>query len=97
MSNAGLAAFGDREFELLLVDDGSTDRTAEIALQLCSDFSQLRVIRHGKNRGPGSAILTGIRNSRMDNICFHAAESATQFFRGGVFPASSRRPRYCDW
>ena len=77
--HAGLAAFGDREFEIILVDDGSTDRTVEIGRELERDIPELRVIRHGRNLGPGSAILTGIRNSTMEVICFHAADQQLKF------------------
>lgn len=74
-----LSAFVDREFEIILVDDGSTDRTVEIALELEDRYDELVVIRHGRNLGPGSAILTGIRNSRNDVICFHAADQQLDF------------------
>lgn len=77
--HGALAAFGDRDFEILLVDDGSTDRTTEIAYELEGQYPELRVIRHGRNLGPGSAILTGIRNSRNDVICFHAADQQLNF------------------
>jgi undecaprenyl-phosphate 4-deoxy-4-formamido-L-arabinose transferase len=69
-----------RDFEVLVVDDGSTDRTAEISAALEARWpSDVRVIRHGRNLGPGSAILTGIRNSRKDIICFHAADQQLDF------------------
>jgi glycosyltransferase involved in cell wall biosynthesis len=74
-----LSAFGDRAFEILLVDDGSTDRTAAIARELEARYDELTLIRHGRNLGPGSAILTGIRNSRHDIICFHAADQQLDF------------------
>lgn len=67
------------DFEILLVDDGSTDRTPEIGHELEDRFSQVRLIRHGRNLGPGSAILTGIKNSRLDVICFHAADQQLDF------------------
>jgi dolichol-phosphate mannosyltransferase len=77
--HAALKAFGDRDFEILLVDDGSTDRTTEIAYELEAQYPELRVIRHGRNLGPGSGILTGIRNARMDNIAFHPADQQLNF------------------
>jgi glycosyltransferase involved in cell wall biosynthesis len=76
---AGLAAFGDREFEILVVDDGSTDRSVEIALDLERRIPEVSLIRHPRNMGPGSAILTGIRNSRNDVVCFHAADQQLRF------------------
>ncbi len=80
-----LAAFGDREFEIIVVDDGSTDRSAEIAFELERQYEEVRVIRHGRNLGPGSAILTGIRNSRCDLICFHPADQQFDFAEVAAF------------
>ena len=45
----------DIEAEIIIVDDGSTDNTAEIALQ-----SGARVLRHFSNRGYGASLKTGI-------------------------------------
>lgn len=81
----GLAGFGDREFEILIVDDGSTDRSVEIGIELEHRIPEVRVIRHPHNLGPGSAILTGIRNSRMDVICFHAADQQLVFSEVATF------------
>ncbi len=74
-----LAGFGDREFEILIVDDGSTDASVDIARELEGEIPEVRLIRHAKNLGPGSAILTGIRNSQNDVICFHAADQQLVF------------------
>ena len=77
--HAALEAFGDRAFEILVVDDGSTDRTPELARDLARRYREVRVIRHPHNLGPGSAILTGIRNSTNEVICFHAADQQLDF------------------
>jgi glycosyltransferase involved in cell wall biosynthesis len=77
--HGALSALGDRDFEVLLVDDGSTDRTYEIARRMEKELSHVRLIRHGRNMGPGSAILTGIRNSTKDLVCFHAADQQLDF------------------
>ncbi len=76
---SALSGFGDRPYEILVVDDGSTDRTVEIARDLEGRHPEVRLIRHPHNLGPGSAILTGIRNSRHDVICFHAADQQLDF------------------
>jgi glycosyltransferase involved in cell wall biosynthesis len=76
--HAALTDMG-RTFEVLVVDDGSTDRSPAIARELEARWPEVRLIRHGRNLGPGSAILTGIRNSRYDVICFHAADQQLDF------------------
>jgi glycosyltransferase involved in cell wall biosynthesis len=81
---AALVELG-REFEILVVDDGSTDRSPAIARELERRWPEVRLIRHGRNLGPGSAILTGIRNSKKDVICFHAADQQLDFREVATF------------
>ena len=47
------------DFEVIVVDDGSSDATAEIADELAQLYPQVRVIHHEKNRGYGGALRSG--------------------------------------
>src|SRR5215210_5205305 len=52
-------------FEVLIVDDGSTDRTFEIASTLSKrDPERVRVLRQPRNFGVGRAISDGLANAR---------------------------------
>ncbi|GAB7386178.1 glycosyltransferase family 2 protein [Bacillaceae bacterium] len=55
--------------ELIVVDDGSSDRTAEIASRYAD-----RVIRHEKNKGKGAALQTGWQQARGDVFLFLDAD-----------------------
>ncbi len=50
----------DTSYQILVVDDGSSDATAEVLKELASETG-LRVITHVRNRGLGAAISTGLR------------------------------------
>jgi glycosyltransferase involved in cell wall biosynthesis len=57
-------------FEIVIVDDGSPDRSGAIADQLAQERPDLvRVIHHGKNRGYGAALRTGVAACKYEWIC----------------------------
>ena len=57
-------------YELIVVDDGSTDSTPQIVRNLIRNNDKIRLIRHRKNMGYGSAIATGLRASKKEWIFF---------------------------
>jgi hypothetical protein len=57
-------------FEIVVVNDGSKDRTGEICDDLAMEFSDVRVVHHARNRGYGAALKTGIERARYDVIFF---------------------------
>jgi glycosyltransferase involved in cell wall biosynthesis len=58
------------DYEVIVVNDGSEDATAEIADELARKYPRVRVEHHPKNRGYGGAIQTGIRLSTKDLIFY---------------------------
>jgi glycosyltransferase involved in cell wall biosynthesis len=65
--------------ELIIVDDGSDDNTAEIAEKACAGFPDLqtKVIRYEKNRGKGYAVKTGLLAAEADIAIFSDADLST--------------------
>jgi hypothetical protein len=56
--------------EVIVVDDGSSDRTAEIA----GSVPEVRLIRHGANRGYGAALKSGLVAARGELVAFLDAD-----------------------
>jgi len=65
----GLLGRIGRDYELIVVDDGSTDDTAEQAARLGAT-----VVRHERNRGYGAALKTGIRRSHYGLVAIADAD-----------------------
>jgi len=58
------------DYEVIVVDDGSRDRTAEIALDLAREDPHLRVVRHETNQGYGAALTTGFRSATKELVFY---------------------------
>ena len=54
---------GGEEVEIIIVDDGSSDRTAEIADEYAQKYPSIVKAIHQENGGHGEAVNTGIRNA----------------------------------
>lgn len=63
---SSLEALNYPDYEVILVDDGSTDRTP----QICARFPKVRTIRHDVNRGLSAARNTGIGAARGEVVAF---------------------------
>jgi glycosyltransferase involved in cell wall biosynthesis len=57
-------------YEIIVVNDGSKDKTGRILTKLSSKYSNLRVITHEVNRGYGAALKSGLYNSKYPWIAF---------------------------
>ncbi|MDD5557155.1 MAG: flippase-like domain-containing protein [bacterium] len=58
------------DYEVVIVDDGSTDRTGEIADRLARENPRVRVIRHPHNLGYGNALKSGFHGARKDLVLY---------------------------
>ncbi len=76
---AALSYLDDRDLdgEVIVVNDGSTDGTGEIADALAAEHERVRAEGHERNRGKGHAVRHGVRHARGDVIVFLDADLAT--------------------
>lgn len=58
------------DFEVIVVNDGSSDATAEIADELTRTYPHVRAVHHPANRGYGGALQTGFRSATKDLIFY---------------------------
>jgi glycosyltransferase involved in cell wall biosynthesis len=58
------------DWEIILVDDGSRDRTGELADRLAAGDPRIRAIHHRPNRGYGGALQSGFRNATKEWIFY---------------------------
>ena len=65
---------GRRETEVIVVDDGSRDRTSDIAQSFRDEIPRLRVIANGQNRGKGYSVRHGMLEARGRFVLFTDAD-----------------------
>lgn len=63
-----------QDYEIILVDDGSTDGSANLAERLSQEYREVRAVHHSHNMGYGEALKTGIASARKEYIFFTDAD-----------------------
>ncbi|MEN8126534.1 MAG: glycosyltransferase family 2 protein [Planctomycetota bacterium] len=63
------------DFEVILVDDGSKDGTAELIDTLANEYPNVHAVHHPQNQGYGSALQSGFRAASKDYVFYSDGDS----------------------
>jgi glycosyltransferase involved in cell wall biosynthesis len=77
------------DFEIIVVDDGSHDRSPRIVTGIMQDEPRLRLVRHDRNLGYGAALVTGFRAARLPWVFYTDADAQFDLQELGVLIAKS--------
>lgn len=59
-----------RDYEVTIIEDGSPDRTGEVADELAKKFPKVNVIHHKLNKGYGATLYEGFTTAKMDYVFY---------------------------
>jgi glycosyltransferase involved in cell wall biosynthesis len=62
-------------YEVIVVDDGSRDRTSEVVEELADSYLQVRLVRHEVNQGYGGALNSGFQAATRELILFTSSDN----------------------
>ena len=67
------------KWEIIIVDDGSKDKTLDMANNIAKKNENIRVITHSPNRGYGAALKEGLENAKYDVVVFTDGDGQFDF------------------
>ncbi len=67
------------DFEIIIVNDGSRDRTAEIADRLAAEYPEVRAVHNHPNQGYGGALQRGFREARKEWVFYTDGDGQFDF------------------
>ncbi len=73
------------QWEVIIVNDGSSDKTLEVAQKLEKHYPNIRVVSHKKNLGYGEALKSGFYNAKYDVIAYTDSDGQFDFSESSKF------------
>jgi glycosyltransferase involved in cell wall biosynthesis len=68
-----------QKWEIIMVDDGSSDNTAEVAKKLETKDKKIRLVSHKPNRGYGAALKEGFDSAKYKYVVFNDGDGQFDF------------------
>lgn len=65
------------DYEVIVVDDGSSDGLASLVTEIADSWAQLCIVRHEQNLGKGAAVRSGVLAARGQRLLYADADGAT--------------------
>lgn len=59
-----------KDYEIIIIEDGSPDKTGEVADMLAKKYDKVRVIHHKKNMGYGATLKEGFLNAKLEYVFY---------------------------
>src|SRR6187549_1524645 len=59
-----------KDYEVIIIEDGSPDKTGEVADMLAEKYSKVRAIHHPNNMGYGATLKDGFLNAKLDYVFY---------------------------
>ncbi len=89
-----MAADVSERFEVLIIDDASSDATSEVAHDLCRHYPQIRLLRHKKPMGEDAALRSVLVQIRGEVVCVRSGQSPV--FESISLKTPPARPNFLD-
>lgn len=68
------------KFEIVIIEDGSPDKTGEVADELATKFPNIRVVHHEKNKGYTATLKEGFETARYDYVMYTDGDNQYDVF-----------------
>jgi len=79
------------KYEIIIVDDGSKDKTGEVVKSLASKNKRIKLVTHKKNIGYGGAVRSGFKNCKYEWMVFTDSDGQFDFSELPNFISTQRK------